>query len=57
MTFEKDTESQIPRYIVGKKKRHDPVIVEFKHERWKCDCGYLAKIGIPCVHLIPVLHA
>jgi hypothetical protein len=24
---------------------------------WKCECGFQAKIGIPCSHLLRVLHS
>lgn len=23
---------------------------------WKCECGFQAKVGIPCAHLFKVLH-
>lgn len=53
---QKDETALIPTYIVGLGKRHSKMRVEFKHDLWKCECGYQAKVGIPCPHLMRVLH-
>lgn len=54
LRFEKTSDNQ---YLVGLGKRHKRMSVEFRHQMWKCECGYLTKIGIPCSHLMRVLHA
>lgn len=53
---EKVEDGVMPTYVVGMGKRNTKMQVYFKHEMWKCECGYQAKIGIPCPHLMRVLH-